>query len=96
MGHSKCNLLLTQARPRMIQYLTSITVSVNKLWFCEFELRRIHFNLVLVIKVIGLFHLMSRISLVLRPPAPHLVGKLEREKRKEGLVNRHTTLCSHR
>ena len=28
------------------------------------------------------------------PPRPRPVGKLEREKRKEGLVNRHTTTCS--
>ena len=27
------------------------------------------------------------------PPRPRPVGKLEREKRKEGLVNRHTTMC---
>ena len=35
-----------------------------------------------------------RTSLVPRPSAPCPVGKLEREKRKEGLVNRHTTSCS--
>ena len=28
------------------------------------------------------------------PPRPRPVGKLEREKRKEGLVNGHTTTCS--
>ena len=33
-------------------------------------------------------------SLVPRPSATTPVGKLEREKRKEGLVNRHTITCS--
>ena len=32
-------------------------------------------------------------SLVPRPSAPRPVGKLERENRKEGLVNGHTTKC---
>ena len=33
-------------------------------------------------------------SVVSRPSAPWPVRKLEREKRKEGLVNRPTTSCS--
>ena len=33
-------------------------------------------------------------SLIPRPSVPRPVGKLEREKRKEGLVNGHTTSCN--
>ena len=41
----------------------------------------------------GCIHLNKLVSSP-DPPRPRPVGKLEREKRKEGLVNRQTTTCS--